>query len=354
MAVAPSGPEVRRVERFAYLVPCGINVRVKQPGGSDWQHFLIRPRNLSRHGIAFFHGGYLHNDTYCEVSLRKRDGSVTACPGHVVHCRFIAGRVHEIGLRFQTPIDVRQYVGGGQTSGAMGDEPCELVQGRVLCAEGNLDDRALLKFQLSELGATVVDVADGIGALERIHADAEAFDLVVLGEELGEMDASAVAAALRAGGHRGGIVQWAAVTSPASWRDGLLPKPFRPDEIRAMVERCLQRCGEGSRATPLESALWSKRKMRPLILNYLETLEEQAVRLSQLIDEQDTSQLMALVRQMRGSAGSYGYAAITEAGEAVLKEAEGEASRALVTARELVTLCQRACAFRSNLNYDEL
>ncbi len=345
-AVTPNGPD-RRIQRVPYLVPCGINVRVRQPGGSDWQYYLIRPRNLSPQGMAFFHGGYLHNKTYCEVSLRRRDGSTVACTGEVVHCRFITGRIHEVGLCFHHPIDLRLFVRTSEAPEmvvAVGP-----VRGSILCADDSLEDRALLKFQLSEMGATVQEAANIERLLHQVRS--QRFDIVILGQSLGRPGAE-LAAAVRKLGYTGPIIQWADVDRPADWAQGLLTKPFGPDQIQSLLRTHLP-AGQPARMTrsiSIPSTLWPQYKMRSLILQYLDTLEEQTMHLQHLADEQDVAGQIVLVRQIRGSAGSYGYPAISEAIATFLAVAQHEPTQATSHLQLIIDLCQRACAFRGDVD----
>ncbi len=61
---SPGVAELRCDERISYRKPGGVVVTLAHPGGTV-AHFIVRPRNLSRFGIGFLHGGFLHEGSSC-------------------------------------------------------------------------------------------------------------------------------------------------------------------------------------------------------------------------------------------------------------------------------------------------
>jgi len=350
-AQAPKGSDHRQHPRYPYLVPCGVSVRVKHPGSDEWQRYLVRPRNISAGGLGFFHGAYLYQNTYCVVALRTRRGETVQKNGHVAYCRHIAGPIHEIGLAFEDLLDVRTFVQNDDEDDALEESPKQQYAGQVLCIDGRQEDRALLRFHMSELGPEVTDCDDAPEALEL--AQNSTFHAILLGESLATMSPSELAEALREDGYEGALIQWTASATPADWSDARLPKPFSADDIQTFADNYLPTASDEQQAErePLKSDLWSRSKMRPLLLNYLETLEEQTVKLQQFVEQQSVDDVVALVRQIKGSAGSYGYPSISEAADPVLDDSQQDTDQMLAAAREVIDLCERACAFRAQVNY---
>lgn len=105
-ALAEPQAVMRAAVRHRYAVQDGI---VIEPEGTA-ASFVVRPRDLSASGISFLHGSFLYPKSACRVTLRTIDGECVIADGHVVRCRCIHGRVHEVGMRFTEPIDVENFV----------------------------------------------------------------------------------------------------------------------------------------------------------------------------------------------------------------------------------------------------
>lgn len=92
-----------------------------QTYGGGTSEFLVSTRNLSRGGVSVLHGGFVHPGTECRVVLRTLDGERHALEGKVVQCRFIEGRIHEIGVKFSSLIDLGMFCAN------VPDEPQEIT-----------------------------------------------------------------------------------------------------------------------------------------------------------------------------------------------------------------------------------
>ncbi|MBK9126980.1 MAG: PilZ domain-containing protein [Phycisphaerales bacterium] len=100
------GGDGRRHRRYAYYVPGGVGLQIQ--GVS--QTYLVRPRNISRGGIAFLHGLYLYKGTPCTLVLKTRGGERLLARGVVQQCRCVRGRIHEVRVRFVEEVDVELFV----------------------------------------------------------------------------------------------------------------------------------------------------------------------------------------------------------------------------------------------------
>ena len=72
--------------------------------------YALIPRNLSSTGISLLHGKFVYGGTNCVVGLRALDGQVVPVRGKVIWCRLVTGRVHELGVRCEDPIDVEDFI----------------------------------------------------------------------------------------------------------------------------------------------------------------------------------------------------------------------------------------------------
>ncbi len=103
------GPQLRQQPRFLYAVTFVINIQ--HPGGTS-VNYIGRTRNISCTGLAFLHGGFLHNNTRCVISLPAYDGKWMRIAGTIVRCRHVENKVHELGIRFDEMIDLGSVIQG--------------------------------------------------------------------------------------------------------------------------------------------------------------------------------------------------------------------------------------------------
>ncbi len=106
-AIASGG---RRTEpRWKYHVPEGILVHFQHAAAYEFQ-FRVIPRNISSAGLGLLHGGFVYSGTRCVARLRTIDREFVLAAGVVVHCRCVRGRIHEVGVKFDEPIDIENFV----------------------------------------------------------------------------------------------------------------------------------------------------------------------------------------------------------------------------------------------------
>ncbi len=103
--------ERRRSPRAPYKDVSRLCVLLENEQKGKRTYALI-PRNLSRLGISLLHGKFVYGGTNCVVGLQAADGQVVPVRGKVIWCRLVTGRVHELGVQFEDPIDVEDFVEG--------------------------------------------------------------------------------------------------------------------------------------------------------------------------------------------------------------------------------------------------
>ena len=105
--------DIDRERRQERRVPFRPSVRVgvlleNEPKGR--RTYALAPRNISCTGISLLHGKFVYGGTNCVVGLVALDAQVVPTRGKVIWCRLITGRVHELGVQFDEPIDVSEFV----------------------------------------------------------------------------------------------------------------------------------------------------------------------------------------------------------------------------------------------------
>lgn len=86
-----------------------VPVRIIHPSGNEVE-VKMACRNLSKGGIGFLHRSFLHLGTRCIVTLDHPIRGDVQAPGRVVRCLHLTGMVHEIGIKFDEEIDVRDIM----------------------------------------------------------------------------------------------------------------------------------------------------------------------------------------------------------------------------------------------------
>jgi len=88
-----------------------VQLDIQHPGGTATT-LRLASRNLSRSGVGLLHSAFIHAKSPCIVHMSGVDGQIRAIPGVIARCTHRGGRVHEIGVRFDTQIDLRTYFDG--------------------------------------------------------------------------------------------------------------------------------------------------------------------------------------------------------------------------------------------------
>ncbi|HEX8875257.1 MAG TPA: PilZ domain-containing protein [Phycisphaerales bacterium] len=81
-----------------------ITIEVRGPSG-DVQTHTVPPVDLSPGGMAFLHCSFLYPGSAISATLRTRDGEQMSVTGKVMRCEHVSGRVHEVGVKLDHPID---------------------------------------------------------------------------------------------------------------------------------------------------------------------------------------------------------------------------------------------------------
>jgi hypothetical protein len=97
----------RRHERYRYRVR-GVCTTVFQ--GDEEVTLIVSSRNLSVGGAAFLHTAAIEAGTPCQVCLVDREGQDQHITGVIARCRGVGAALHEIGVRFEQPVDPQFFI----------------------------------------------------------------------------------------------------------------------------------------------------------------------------------------------------------------------------------------------------
>ncbi len=99
-------PEQRTSTRYRYTASGGLTFRIAGATAS----YIVRPRNLSTGGISILHGSFVYPRSTCSLMLKTITKEDALVSGKVVSCRCVRGRVHEIGIQFDHPIKIEDFI----------------------------------------------------------------------------------------------------------------------------------------------------------------------------------------------------------------------------------------------------
>jgi signal transduction histidine kinase/CheY-like chemotaxis protein/HPt (histidine-containing phosphotransfer) domain-containing protein len=200
------------------------------------------------------------------------------------------------------------------------------LAGRILIAEDNRDLRALLQFQLGELGLQCTMVADGLDAIEA--AERGGFDAVMLDMEMPRMNGWEAAHVLRARGFDRPIVALTAHdTARSAGRtsgdgfDRFLRKPCSLEALHAALAPLLGAGAPGNAAAPAPPAgdevpiVQVDPRIADLIEGFLDGTRREIALARGALESRDLDRVRMSAHTLRGSASSYGFDAVARLGD---------------------------------------
>ncbi|MEM6551602.1 MAG: hypothetical protein AAF750_05695 [Planctomycetota bacterium] len=103
--------ETRTDERIPYRNLSSVLLAVAPPDPQqEWARFKVRPRDISTGGFGFLHGSYLHPGSPCLAVLGAHGQGLVTVRGSIARCEFLSGKLHQVGIRFDQPIDVEPFL----------------------------------------------------------------------------------------------------------------------------------------------------------------------------------------------------------------------------------------------------
>ncbi|MBL8991153.1 MAG: response regulator [Phycisphaerae bacterium] len=338
----------REFQRFAFR-RTGVRIDMTQPGGQPTR-LLYATRNLSNQGVGVLHSAYVHLGTPCVVHLPLLAGGTAAASGRVIRCRHVRGQIHEVGVRFDEPINPREFVPLDPIRGNFTLEnidPARLT-GSVLHVDDSAIDRRLVRHYLRETGLNVIGVENAADAMARCG---EPFDVILCADVLPDSSGLSLVEQLRAHGVQTPVILLVAERSDEGTAaaqeakvSATLVKPFAQQQLhRALAEFLLADAGGKDVGGAIYSTLRPEDATYGFVPEFLEELRRTVGGLSKAIADADPDTARRLCFQIRGSAPSLGFQVIAAAAEAALSAlAQRGIADASGQLRALVFSCMRA------------
>lgn len=318
-------PEIaqRTDERFSFRQT--VLVEVRRAEGS-WSSFNMPIRNLSRTGISLLFPGYIHTGTKCRIQLMTTHNNWQMIEGDIRWCRYLQGRLHDVGIKFDHPIDITMFC-------------AQAVTRRFLIVDDDPAMVRLISHHLQSLNVSVTVATNGREGVEQ--AMGQMFDCILMDIEMPEMDGFAALAELRNQGYSGMVIATTGRTGPDDEQrirnagfSRYFKKPVTKDALRELLSSLADE--------PIFSSMAQETSMHALINQFVEELLAKCRAFEQAMAKAEFAELERLARNLKSEAGSYGFEPITDASEKLerLIQSKTAADQIADQVRELSNLCR--------------
>lgn len=321
-----------------------VAVRIKQPGGTH-SDLELAGRNLSAGGMSLLHCSFMFPGSKCTVSLPTPDGSIVTVDGTVARCSHIRGVLHEIGIKFDKNIRVRDYVMHDDFEECFSLEQIEPEQltGHLLLVTPCEIDHRIIKHYLRE---TCLSVSIATTAGEALVAACNRCDVILIELCDDDFNGYKLVPELRSAGVLVPVILMSSDTSQRaralyriSQADSFLVKPLTDLSLMRglaeylVVSKDLEEQEDAGRAGATE-----------LADSFAHELGRQAGLIEQAIARGDCNRCLALVLKLQGTAPCLGFGAIGRAARAAVESmsSSGDLKQCTAVLADLITACQQA------------
>lgn len=328
----------------------GVEIEMHHPGGTS-KTLRYACRDLSGGGMSILHGAYIYVGTRCTVTLPHPVDGTRAVKGKVVRCEHYRDKIHEIGIRFNAPIDVREFLSLDPFAGAFALEhvdPNEL-SGSLLHVEDSPTDRRLVRHHLRDTSLTIVGVETAGEAISRAK---EGWDVILSDFDMPDTDGIQLTSQLRAAGVVTPIILVSSDTRHAlraqareAGANAFCTKPVTREQLlRAIAEFLILGGLNGEGGGPIYSTLKPDDASANFIPDFVEELHRFSTALQKSLADDDAGAARRLCSQIKGAAPALGFepiAVLAESAHTAITASMSvtESSRAV---KSLISACARA------------
>ncbi|MCE7973437.1 MAG: hybrid sensor histidine kinase/response regulator [Leptolyngbya sp. PLA1] len=330
----------REFIRWPFRHP-GIQGSFTHPGGS-LVTLKLAGRNISKGGLSVLHNAFVYPGTECVLQLPKLQGGTLERSAMVCRCTHRRGTLHELGLRFSTPIRLRDFVAPssrGDVNSLERVDPSRL-SGRVLYAGDNPLDAKIIAHFLRESSIALVVASSLKEGIDRLS---EPFDILLIDWRLPGGRASDLLMAARDQGITTPAIFLAAVPGALSadpvWKVPgvrMLPKPFTQAQLlQDLGEVLLADTREAPSQQPGQDTLPAS-----VTTEYAADLVRS---IEKAVAEQARDRTVELCHQLRGCGAMLGMRGSAHAAERVCATLSSTASSKdeQGVLRELIAACRK-------------
>jgi CheY-like chemotaxis protein/HPt (histidine-containing phosphotransfer) domain-containing protein len=302
----------RQSARLAYRQD-GILLDIVQPGGGQTT-ICVACRNLSRTGLGFLHSSYLHTGTRVVARLMHHSKRLVPMEARVVRCRHVTRHVHEVGLMFDEPINVRDFMSPdplNQTFTCEKVDPGHLTGTMLIIAEYKIEQACVQ----SMLRDTALDFVFATSIEEGVEAARRGVEIIVCDDTFEAGTGVDFVARARAAGVRSPIILMSGDVSEQSLSrirkaqvNAFLAKPLKQDLLlRAIAEFLLVTVAGAESSGPLYTTLPARSAMLGLADSFVDDLHSIAEQVEELATRRDAKGIRKHCLRVGGPAASLGF-----------------------------------------------
>ncbi|MCC6427023.1 MAG: response regulator [Phycisphaerales bacterium] len=286
-----------------------IPLTIAHLGGSR-ATIRVACRNISCGGISVLHSSYLYPGSRVELTLPHAGGSQVPVKGILARCSHLSGVIHEIGIKFDEPIRIADYVEVSPYAGAFSLErvdPAALRGTLIYIGQSELDQR-LIRHYLRETQIRLHILTKPDEVIAKAQAG---LDLIICDAAVSSKPETQILTQLR----QAGIVTPAIVILPFSSKnskpapgaikaEAFITKPFSQSVLlQAIAEFMVMDDGKGLTSSSLPPGHPSMM----LVDSFISEVQEQARMLDEAVKQSRVAECLALCQQIAGVAPLIGF-----------------------------------------------
>ena len=271
-----------------------------------------------------------------------------ALSAEVIHCRYIGGHHHELGIRFLNEVDPYEILTPEQIEEAgelLSGRELPTLRGSILVVDGSTTDRRLLVHHLKATGVELTPAATPGAALDAVRK--HEFSLVLCDLNLKDEDPARMIKQMRSYGVKCPIVVLTAETdlqrllrARSAGANEIIGKPYSLDALITVMAEWLDHT---SIQDPIYSTVEDDPGMAELVIDFIEQARRLMLKLQRAIDTENQTVVRQVCLAIQGSATGYGFGAATAAARDVLKTMDvcDSLEESQVQLQRLVSICGR-------------
>jgi twitching motility two-component system response regulator PilH len=324
-----------------------IAVRLVHPGGAC-STLAVACRNISRGGMGVLHNAYMHPGTRVTVTLPHPGRGALSVDGWVARCHHRSGIIHEVGIAFAEPLDVRDLLRPGPLEDHFSLErvrPEDLV-GAILCADSSEMEQRMMRHFLRDTRLRVRSAATGE---EAVSMASDTWDVILIDTRLRGRSGMDAAREIRARAVRAPVILMTADTQApmramlsAAHAHAFLAKPLTQQMLlRALAEFLI---AARQPAGAIVSSVAPGHPDAHLVGAFVHSMRSTSKRLEDAIRRDDGAACRALCQQVATTAPGAGFRTLGD----MAAEAAASLNRAATIGpsfryvRALIAACERA------------
>ena len=352
-ASGSSDGSFKRVHRRWPFRHASVRMEVSHPSGATTAlHYACR--NISSGGVSLLHSAYVHTGTRVVVHiprggpLQAGQPATVAVPGTVLRCRHFRGSVHEIGVKFDRSVEIREVLDLDPLAGRFTLEHVqpEKLRGTLLHVEDSVIDRKLVRHFLRETQLNVVSVENAAEAMKRIG---EGFDAVLSDYLLPDGTGADLCVKLREQGIRAPVIIASAFTSPdaraaikACQADAFILKPFvRETLLRGLAEYLLVARASAERSGAMFTSLSPEDPMAAMVPDFVEQVHALAKLFRAVREPEQVEHAVRECLHLQAGAPPMGFARLAEAAERAAGALMKGGRDVTAELHQLASVCER-------------